>query len=244
MTKKKWLKISDEQLTEVVATSISISQVLRALGVSEGGGSHSHYSKRIRRAGIDTRHFIGRGARKDLLSPEEIDRIRAHGTSRRLVSLSHSDLELLVKRSLSYRDVARFIKGTNQISGSFLRTLRKLILDSEISIDHFTGRAHNRGKESPYRRTPEEVLVKSLHKENGPALIRSLINIGRPRECEGLETKCPVSLEWNGKPIKLHVDHIDGDTYNNVKENLRFLCPNCHSQTPTYCRQLKFRVKP
>ncbi len=40
---------------------------------------------------------------------------------------------------------------------------------------------------------------------------------------------------WQEKPIKLQVDHIDGHSNNNVRSNLRGLCPNCHSQTETYC---------
>lgn len=44
---------------------------------------------------------------------------------------------------------------------------------------------------------------------------------------------CGVT-EWQGQPITLHVDHIDGNPDNNKTENLRLLCPNCHSQTPTY----------
>lgn len=46
--------------------------------------------------------------------------------------------------------------------------------------------------------------------------------------------ECGLRDEWNGKQIVLHMDHIDGDSKNNVLENLRFLCPNCHSQTDTY----------
>ncbi|GAB7048084.1 HNH endonuclease signature motif containing protein [Catenuloplanes indicus] len=42
---------------------------------------------------------------------------------------------------------------------------------------------------------------------------------------------------WQGRPLKLHVDHIDGDFLNNTAENLRFLCPNCHSQTATYANR-------
>jgi 5-methylcytosine-specific restriction endonuclease McrA len=37
-----------------------------------------------------------------------------------------------------------------------------------------------------------------------------------------------------GLPLTLQLDHIDGITSNNRLENLRFLCPNCHTQTPTY----------
>jgi len=40
--------------------------------------------------------------------------------------------------------------------------------------------------------------------------------------------------EWQGKEIVLEVDHIDGLHYNNNVENLRLICPNCHSQTDTY----------
>lgn len=39
---------------------------------------------------------------------------------------------------------------------------------------------------------------------------------------------------WMNKPIPLDVDHKDGNSDNNLIENLRFLCPNCHSQTTTY----------
>lgn len=45
--------------------------------------------------------------------------------------------------------------------------------------------------------------------------------------------ECGIS-EWNGKAITLEVDHIDGDNKNNNRENLRGLCPNCHSQTDTW----------
>lgn len=40
--------------------------------------------------------------------------------------------------------------------------------------------------------------------------------------------------EWMGNPITLELDHIDGNNKNNSRENLRFLCPNCHSQTDTW----------
>lgn len=40
--------------------------------------------------------------------------------------------------------------------------------------------------------------------------------------------------EWNGKPINMELEHIDGNSDNNTLENCCLICPNCHSQTPTY----------
>jgi hypothetical protein len=44
---------------------------------------------------------------------------------------------------------------------------------------------------------------------------------------------CGIS-EWNGNPINVELDHIDGNSKNHRLENIRMLCPNCHSQTDTF----------
>ncbi len=46
---------------------------------------------------------------------------------------------------------------------------------------------------------------------------------------------CSLSGIWQGKPITLQLDHINGINNDNRLTNLRFLCPNCHSQTDTFC---------
>jgi 5-methylcytosine-specific restriction endonuclease McrA len=45
--------------------------------------------------------------------------------------------------------------------------------------------------------------------------------------------ECGLS-EWRGKPLSIHIDHINGVKDDHRLENLRMLCPNCHSQTDTY----------
>ena len=46
--------------------------------------------------------------------------------------------------------------------------------------------------------------------------------------------KCNNTGEWMGEKISLEIDHINGVNDDNRLENLRILCPNCHSQTPTF----------
>ena len=50
------------------------------------------------------------------------------------------------------------------------------------------------------------------------------------------ENKCDECnlTEWNKKPITVELDHINGDSSDHRLNNLRMLCPNCHSQTPTF----------
>ena len=68
-------------------------------------------------------------------------------------------------------------------------------------------------------------------KRNGKSTAKPLIAL-RGRKCEncGIET-------WLGEPINLEVHHINGDRTNNSLENLKLLCPNCHSYTPTFARK-------
>ena len=61
-------------------------------------------------------------------------------------------------------------------------------------------------------------------------LKKRLYDVGlKSNKCE----ECGVS-EWNGKPIQCELDHINGDSRDHRLDNLRILCPNCHSQTDTF----------
>lgn len=54
--------------------------------------------------------------------------------------------------------------------------------------------------------------------------------------------ECGIGNMYNGKPLSLELDHIDGNNSNNSVENLRILCPNCHSQTPTHrSKNIKYK---
>ena len=62
-------------------------------------------------------------------------------------------------------------------------------------------------------------------------------------ETRGCCEDCGITDTYNGKPITLQCDHIDGDNDNHSLDNLRLLCPNCHSQTETWCGRNKKDTK-
>jgi Zn finger protein HypA/HybF involved in hydrogenase expression len=55
----------------------------------------------------------------------------------------------------------------------------------------------------------------------------------KARKCED----CGIEKFYNNKPITLQLHHIDGNNANNKIENFQILCPNCHSQTPSFRRR-------
>lgn len=52
-------------------------------------------------------------------------------------------------------------------------------------------------------------------------------------------TECGNAGIHNGKELKLQLDHKDGNAANDFPDNVRLLCPNCHSQTPTFTAKNK-----
>ena len=139
-------------------------------------------------------------------------------------------LKQAVLNSTSISSVIRFI-GAN-VSGSMHRHIKHRILHFEIDISHFHYKV-NRNRSNTYEKLHcDQILVKNRvgRREITSILRRALIESG-VQECCG---ECGLSKIWNNKKIVLQIDHKNGDGLDNSKENLRFLCPNCHSQTSNY----------
>jgi 5-methylcytosine-specific restriction endonuclease McrA len=98
----------------------------------------------------------------------------------------------------------------------------------------FTEKAILKSQES-YRRNLQEKYSKMEFKDLPQAEKRRRILFEQDFKC----SICNLD-SWLGKPINLHLDHIDGNKSNEVRSNLRMICPNCHSQTETYCMAKKY----
>lgn len=153
--------------------------------------------------------------------------------AKRKVKYTEEVLREAVKSSLCFAEVMRKVGGNT--GGSVFQHVKRLVKKYNIDTSHFLGSAARAGEfqiGKCKKKTHKEILI-SGYKQRAKShqLRRSLIEIGRPYVCE----ECGLGPTWNKKELKLQVDHINGDWSNCKEENLRFMCPNCHTQTPTYC---------
>lgn len=146
----------------------------------------------------------------------------------KIYSLSDREFCSLIADKYSYSDVLRALNlGTR--GGSSVDILKKRIDELGCSTEHFS--KHKSEKVLQLRKDLSEVLVENSSYLNTSCLKKRILQAGL------LEYKCALcgnEGRWQGSPLTLHLDHINGVHNDHRLCNLRFLCPNCHSQTDTY----------
>jgi len=146
------------------------------------------------------------------------------------------ELVEIVKSSSSLKEIATKI-GKSTKGGSFF-ILKNRLNEDNIDYSHIQlGSGHNKGKNLQINKPKPiaEILVEESHFSRFH-LKKRLIKEGI------LEYKCSICGNtgiWNNKKMTLELDHINGKSNDNRIENIRFLCPNCHSQTDTSCKGLQ-----
>ncbi|AWL88227.1 FIG01131887: hypothetical protein [Streptomyces globisporus] len=204
-----------ERLAKAAERCSDIDEVIMFLGTRPYAKLRRHLLKRFSHFGIDVSHFRHRGYHTVASRP-------SREILREAVAASRSTAELL-------RTLGRPTNGHQR------NLVRQWLAEDGMSTAHFLGQAHQRGRPGPTpARRPEEVLVRhhGRYRTKSALLRRALREIGVPEQCDECGTK-PI---WHGSPITLEIDHINGDWSDDRAENLRFLCPNCHAVTSTWCR--------
>lgn len=204
-----------ELLTEAASRSRGIRDMLDFMGVLPYDSAYRHLWKKLDAFGIDTSHFVGR---------------RGDGPGR---LVPRGELVVAVGSARSLADV---IRALGLVDGGASRALVKRSIESyRIDTSHFTGQAHRTGRPSPNRREADDILKRleaGTRRTKTALLRRALDEVGVCHRCAA----CGTGDTWQGRRLVLEIDHVNGDRLDNRLENLRYLCPSCHSQTRGFSR--------
>lgn len=199
-----------ERLESAAHGARNLSEALERLGVDPKSSTRRYVLDRMRKLGVDVSHFEREG-----------------------VKWTREVLERAVAASISMNEVLRRL-GLEVVGGHHTHISRK-IKAYGIDTSHFTPVVRTeRMRHNQRRRSAAEILVEdtSAHAPRIPSqrLKRAMSELGVEESC----ALCGIEPVWLGEPLPLEVDHIDGNWRDNRIENLRFLCPNCHSTTDSY----------
>ena len=142
-------------------------------------------------------------------------------------AVNDEEFKTIVANANSYSDCLRSL-GLGTVGGSSTDVLKRRIKELNCDITHFNSQSTPPAAIPKY--SLEEIMTENSFYANISRLKIRLINEGIfEYKC----AKCGI-YEWQGQPISLQLHHKNGINNDHRKENLEFLCPNCHSQTDTF----------
>ena len=142
-----------------------------------------------------------------------------------------------VQNCLSWRQL--ILSLSLKETGGNYKNLQKRCEEFGIDTSHFTGQGWNIIKHPKFGNgiSLEERFVIQKTKKASSKTKEILFNHTlKEKRCE----RCGLT-EWIGEPITFQLHHINGNPKDDRLENLQILCPNCHSQTDSYCKRKEIR---
>lgn len=144
---------------------------------------------------------------------------------------SIEELQNLAKQANSYKDLVKLL-GYSSSNGNVYKTVQKRIEQYNIDISHFQ-------EYHAIKRNEENVFCQDSTASQ--KVLREWYLKGKYTEYKC--AICGLPAKWQGKPLTLTLDHKNGINGDNRLENLRWVCPNCDRQLPTYSRGAKGLVQ-
>jgi protein-arginine kinase activator protein McsA len=211
--------LSKDRVYSVVSTTRSLSEALEVLRISDSGDHRRKLSYWCKINEVSIEHLNHSGRK----GPSYIIRRYTDDFLKEMVEKSNCQSQLCI--SLGFPPVG----SAYRLIGARLKEVYPSG-DLPFKID---------GTRDSIRRrlTDEQFFVKGVLR-NGTNLKSRLIGLGIKDIC----VICGQLPVWMGHLLVLQVDHIDGNPTNNVKDNLRIICPHCHTQQKTTGRVKKTGV--
>lgn len=149
-------------------------------------------------------------------------------------SYTLEELTVAVEISFCVLDVIDHL-GLRSCGATYLNIKHKV---EELNLDTSHWKEQKKGPKG-HRQSLDQILVKDSSYKSSTTLKKRLIRAGL------LEYRCYTCgiNEWQNKEIVLELDHKNGDRFDHRLDNLRLLCPNCHSQTVTFSSKNKKEYK-
>lgn len=144
----------------------------------------------------------------------------------KIYNFSEEEFINIIQNSNSYAECCRKL-GYSDKGSHGSEAIKKRCKELNIQISHFNQSGNSNSK----RYNLDDILVENSTYAN---ITRLKIRLVAEKK---LEYKCAICGNegvWNNQPLSLQLDHINGKHLDHRLENLRFLCPNCHSQTDTF----------
>jgi len=164
-----------------------------------------------------------------------------------IYSVRAEEFKKIVKESFTYTEILK--KCNLDSKGSNINTVKRRIQKENLDSSHIkTGSNHNKGRIFIKKRISLSQAKEKYFIKDGKSQRQFLIKLIKRYDLINIIcNECGIKDVWNNKKLSLQLDHINGDSNDNRLENLRFLCPNCHSQTENFagksCKKIYFCEK-